>query len=490
MNLPQGWETVNYLQSFTQESTSNRKVKTKDCKEEGMFPVIDQGQEYICGYVDDQDKVIKVETPLIIFGDHTRLIKWIDFNFVPGADGTKVLKPEKIYYPRFFYHQMRNIELPDKGYSRHFKFLKEVNFLLPPLNEQKRIAKKLDELLATVEGIKIRLDNTPMIIKRFRHSILATATSGKLTETWRKNNGVSGEWKLSSFAKLGELSRGKSKHRPRNDSQLFGGDYPFIQTGAVAQSGGLITEHSKTLSEFGLKQSRLFPENTLCITIAANIADTAFLTYPVCFPDSVVGFIADEEVCQREFIKYFIDVNKDNLETFAPATAQKNINLAILNALEIPIPTLTEQKEIVAQVESLFALADTLEEKIEVATKRVDNLTQSILTKAFRGELVPQDPNDEPAEELLKRIKAKQKNTKTVIKSKKVKPIFRCNNSDDLKKYIKEKFNNDYFKIEDIKNKNICTFEKLFDYLLELIEKELIISKLEKNQKLYKLKGK
>ena len=284
-------------------------------------------------------------------------------------------------------------------------------FLLAPLEVQTQIAEKLNDLLGQVTTIQSRLDKLPETIKEFRQSVLAAAVSGKLTEKWRGDSqydedGFPAPWGKTSFKEIGELARGKSKHRPRNDTRLFGGKYPFIQTGEVAQSGGEITSHSKTYSEFGLEQSRLFPKDTLCITIAANIADTAVLTFPACFPDSVVGFIAKSGVCETLFIKYFIDVNKENLEQFAPATAQKNINLKVLQGLSIPYPTLEEQSEIVQQVTEYFAFATTLESNLKNTKAQVDNLTQSILAKAFRGELVDQKENGESAEELLAKITA------------------------------------------------------------------------------------
>ncbi len=214
-----------------------------------------------------------------------------------------------------------------------FKFL--------PLAEQKIIAEKLDTLLAQVESTKARLEQIPQILKRFRQAVLHVAVSGKLTEKWRLENATlenSYEWKIQSLSDLGVLARGKSKHRPRNDPRLFGDKYPFIQTGEVANSSGRIKGANKFYSEFGLSQSKLFPKDTLCITIAANIADTAILEIEACFPDSVVGFISDRNKSHVSFVKYLIDVNKDNLEAFAPATAQKNINLKVLNELKLPIP--------------------------------------------------------------------------------------------------------------------------------------------------------
>jgi type I restriction enzyme S subunit len=217
----------------------------------------------------------------------------------------------------------------------------------------------------------------------------------------------------STIQNLGELSRGRSKHRPRNDPKLFGGNYPFIQTGDVAGSTGRIKSHSQTYNEVGLAQSRLFPANTLCITIAANIADTGILTYPACFPDSVVGFIAEEGFIEVLYAMYFIQTAQNDLKTFAPATAQKNINIEILSSLPIPVPPLDEQHEIVRRVEALFKIADDIEKRYKKAKAHVDKLTQSILAKAFRGELVPQDPNDEPASELLMRIQAEREKMAT-----------------------------------------------------------------------------
>lgn len=292
-------------------------------------------------------------------------------------------------------------------------------FKFPPLAEQKIIAEKLDTLLAQVESTKVRLEQIPQILKRFRQAVLHVAVSGKLTEKWRLENATlenSYEWKIQSLSDLGVLARGKSKHRPRNDPRLFGDKYPFIQTGEVANSSGRIKGANKFYSEFGLSQSKLFPKDTLCITIAANIADTAILEIEACFPDSVVGFISDKDKSHVSFVKYLIDVNKDNLEAFAPATAQKNINLKVLNELKLPIPDIKEQAEIVRRVEQLFAYADTIEKQVNNALARVNNLTQSILAKAFRGELTAQWRAENPdlisgensAAALLEKIKAER----------------------------------------------------------------------------------
>ncbi|WP_417286036.1 restriction endonuclease subunit S [Cobetia marina] len=294
-------------------------------------------------------------------------------------------------------------------------------FILAPLAEQREIADRLDTLLAQVDTLKGRLDALPATLKRFRQSVLAAAVSGKLTEEWRglaeySEDGYPSNWEKKGFSDIGELARGKSKHRPRNDPRLFGGDYPFVQTGEIANSNGRISSANKFYSEFGLSQSRLFPAGTLCITIAANIADTSILNIDACFPDSIVGFTPDSEICDAQFIKYLVDTNKENLERFAPATAQKNINLKVLNKLRLPIPLHEEQTEIVRRVEQLFAFANQVEQRVKEAQGRVNNLTQSILAKAFRGKLTAEWREQHPelisgensASALLARIQAER----------------------------------------------------------------------------------
>jgi len=279
---------------------------------------------------------------------------------------------------------------------------------LAPQAEQIRIADQLDLLLARIQACNDRLESIPVMLKRFRGAVLKAAIKGNLTEEIRTTKKWPSEWAVQPLAELGEVGRGKSKHRPRNDPRLYGGEYPFVQTGDIAKSGGLITKHNQSYSEFGLQQSRLWPAGTLCITIAANIADTAILEYPACFPDSIVGFIADPTKCLTEFVKWSIDVVKEDLEAFAPATAQKNINLAVLKNIAISCPPLEEQIEIVRRAKELLSIAKRIELRYDAAIALVRRLAPMTLTKAFLGELVPQNSADEPASTLLAKIAAER----------------------------------------------------------------------------------
>jgi type I restriction enzyme S subunit len=336
-------------------------------------------------------------------------------------------------------------------------FLTErVSLPLPPLSEQKRIVEKVEELLSQLDAGVAELNRVQANLARYKASVLKAACEGRLVPSeaelaraeerdyetgeellqrilaerkkkWEEEQRAKGKgpskmkykeaeaadiedlpelpegWIWATMAQIGELARGKSKHRPRNDPKLYGGDYPFVQTGEIRQAEGIITTYTNTYNDFGLAQSRLWPKGTLCITIAANIADTAILGFDSCFPDSIVGFIGDENVILK-FIEYYVRTAKEDLDRYAPATAQKNINLTVLEGLAIPLPPLSEQERIVNELECKLSLVSGLENAIGANLIRSERLRQAILKRAFEGKLVPQDAEDEPASKLLDQI--------------------------------------------------------------------------------------
>jgi type I restriction enzyme S subunit len=203
-------------------------------------------------------------------------------------------------------------------------------------------------------------------------------------------------WCWARFPELGVFGRGKSKHRPRNDPALFsGGTHLMIQTGDVARSKGVINTYTNKYNDFGLSQSLKWPKGTLCITIAANIADSGTLSFDACFPDSVVGFIPASVFDNARYFEYFVRTAKANLLEFAPATAQKNINLEILTQVLVPLPPLPEQRRIVAKVDELMTLCDRLEASLTSAADTRSRLLDALLAEA----LTPDDARELEAAE-------------------------------------------------------------------------------------------
>ncbi len=154
-------------------------------------------------------------------------------------------------------------------------------------------------------------------------------------------------WSTRRLGQLGHVSRGRSRHRPRDAAHLYDGPYPFIQTGDVKHAGLYITEYQQSYSEAGLEQSKLWPAGTLCVTIAANIADTAILGIDACFPDSVIGFIADPNEADTKFVKYLFDATvQRRAQQFTQGAAQDNLSQEKLLSIEFQVPRVDEQKRI------------------------------------------------------------------------------------------------------------------------------------------------
>ncbi len=166
-------------------------------------------------------------------------------------------------------------------------------------------------------------------------------------------------WNEKALSELGQFQRGKSKHRPRNDPALFSnGTYPLIQTGEIKQANLYLNSHAAAYNDFGLSQSKLWPKNTLCITIAANIAETALLAYPMCFPDSIVGFNADPEKSSELFMHYVFTYIRSAIQNAATGSIQDNINVEYLSSLKLQIPEKEYQDKIAAVLSALDAKID------------------------------------------------------------------------------------------------------------------------------------
>ena len=178
--FPENWEETTVGKTTKKVSLSGKKIKKGDYELEGKLPVIDQGLSFIGGYTNDEELKVECELPVIVFGDHTKAIKYVDFDFVGGADGIKVIKSQEMYHPKLFYYFLRAISLPDRGYSRHFQFLEKAKIPIPPFTEQEQIVSELEHHLSVADEIEATLDAELKRAERLQQSILKHAFSGKL----------------------------------------------------------------------------------------------------------------------------------------------------------------------------------------------------------------------------------------------------------------------------------------------------------------------
>lgn len=397
-----GWETIPFEAAISGNIGTYIKLKQKQTKNTGRFPVIDQGEEFISGYVDDEKLMFKGELPIIIFGDHTRRIKFIDFPFAVGADGTKILRPKSFLSPKFFYYYLNSLIIKSEGYSRHYKFLRESYVPIPPLLEQHRIVAKIDVLFEKIEINRKRLDKIPTLLKRFRQSVLAAAVGGKLIENWREENNITADWDEKTLRGLStKLTYGSSQ---KSDSS---GQVPVLRMGNI-QDGKIVWDDLKYSSdELEINKYRLEDGDVLFNRTNSPELVGKTAIYRNERPAIYAGYlirIKTTEKLNPEFLNLCLNTlearewcNKVKTD----GVSQSNINAQKLAEFVLLTPSVAEQCEIVRRVGQLFAFADKLEARYNKAKTMLDKLPQTILTKAFRGELVPQDTNDEPASALL-----------------------------------------------------------------------------------------
>ena len=247
-----------------------------------------------------------------------------------------------VLLPKYLYYFCVNFDFEKLNTTVTIPSLTKANLLqieiaLPTLEEQKKVVDILDKITNLAELRQQQLTKLDELVKTRFVEMFGDPVSNSLQLPEKK------------LAELGEFGRGVSKHRPRNDPALLGGKYPLIQTGEVASADVYITSYQNSYSELGFQQSKLWKKGTLCITIAANIAKTAILGFDACFPDSVVGFNANEKT-NEIFIHYWFSFFQAILEAQAPESAQKNINLKILGDLKVIVPDISAQTEFVSFV--------------------------------------------------------------------------------------------------------------------------------------------
>ncbi|KYX36291.1 hypothetical protein AVO50_13160 [Vibrio parahaemolyticus] len=347
-------------------------------------------------------------------------------NEICTNQGFKSFVPFKEVDSHYLYYYLKSIKFLAESLATGTTFkelsgkvAKTLPFPLAPLPEQKRIVEKLDEVLAQVDTIKARLDGIPDLLKRFRQSVLASAVSGKLTEEWRTGRSLK-QWVTLNLNEVTSHVVDCPHSTPKWSDE---GRYCVRTTAFNPFYLDLSGQGYVNDEVFEQRTSRLTPEagdilysREGTVGIACQIPEGVEL----CLGQRMVVIRANEKVNAKYLT---IVLNSDHIlrivrELTIGSTAPR-VNMKVIRDYPIPVPDCIEQKEIVRLVDQYFAFADAIEAQVKKAQARVDNLTQSILAKAFRGELVPQDPNDEPADKLLERIALARKEAEALAKAAK-----------------------------------------------------------------------
>lgn len=256
--LPGNWCWVKLVESFDNHTDSKKKIKQKDYLVKGRLAVVDQGQELIGGYTNDVEKSFSGTLPVVIFGDHTRCIKFVDFPFAQGADGVKVLRPKPFYLPKAFYYALQSVNIPNLGYRRHFPLFNKFSIPLPPFAEQQRIVDRIESLFAKLDEAKEKAQAVVDSFETRKAAILHKAFTGELTAKWREEHGVGMEsWEVRTL---------DAKGTPVYDEMQLDYETNLLACcdgGKQERSGGAIRKEDLFCES--LKGNTILPVNPLCV---------------------------------------------------------------------------------------------------------------------------------------------------------------------------------------------------------------------------------
>ena len=370
------WKTLPF-EACIQKVKIPFKLPKKEYLAQGLYPVVSQEAALISGYHDDTSHLFNVDEPVVIFGDHTQALKYIDFSFVVGADGVKILKPISDIDAKYFYYALTTLMPKAKGYARHYKLLKELNISFPPFAEQQRIVAKLDAAFAEIDRAVELVEAKQANAERLKASLLDAS--------------LKGDDALCKTVKLGELfDVGSSKRVLKADWQYEG--IPFYRgreitalsaNGYVDNDLFITEEHYQTLlSKYGVPNV-----DDIMITAIGTIGNT-YIVQPnqkFYFKDASVLWLRKRKDVSSNYIQYWLKTNeffcqldKGNGATVDTLTIKK------LTSVVLPLPPLAEQKRIVAKLDAAFAKIETVFSTTALAKENYIALKSTILAQQLQ----------------------------------------------------------------------------------------------------------
>lgn len=462
--IPSSWVKVCFDDAIDVVSDRGHRIKQKEYLLTGQLPVVDQGEGLVAGYTNDLSAKVESNGSVIVFGDHTRRFKFVNFPFAVGADGVKLFSPAALWSSKFLFWQLGTINLEDRGYGRHYQHLRKEFLDLPPIAEQVRIVEKLEELLSDLETGVSELKAAQKKLAQYRQSLLKAAVEGALTAKWRANNKPTetgaqllkrilqerrNRWEAKQLAKfkeqgkvppkdwqkkypepvqpdttdlpelpqgwvwanvdqLSEVIRGASP-RPAGDPRFFGGNIPWITVGSITCDDEIYLERTEQfVTEAGKNASRFIEVGSLLLTNSgATLGVPKISKISGCINDGSVALLDVDEVTKL-YLYWFLKTQTERLRAMNQGAAQPNLNTDIVRRIHVPLCSVAEQQEIIQIIQATAAASKQQGDAVIRSLKQSTAQRQNILKAAFSGQLVPQDPSDEPASELLARIRAER----------------------------------------------------------------------------------
>lgn len=376
--LPKTWFIKDFSDVLSDNSGGNKKLAKTEFLESGDIAIVDQGKELIAGYYDNMNFAVKTPPPYIVFGDHTRIFKYIDFPFVMGADGTKVLQPkDNNYNTKYLYYFFLSINIPETGYNRHFKYLKELQIPLPPLEQQKKIAAILDAADAYRQKTKALIAKYDELTQSLFLDMFGDPVIKQKKIQFVKLSEVVDRNKIITY---GIVQAGEN---------LKNG-VPYIRTGDIKNGKILIEKLQKTSQEIAKSYERSkCAAGDIVMSIRATVGTIAIVPPEldgVNLTQGTARISPDTKIIDRYFLYYCLK-SKDvqlKIEKQTKGATFREITLGRLREIEIPLPSINSQNQFAERVQAI----EKQKAQAQASLEKAEELFASLLQKSFKGDLV------------------------------------------------------------------------------------------------------
>jgi restriction endonuclease S subunit len=377
------WEYIPF-ENCLEKTKIKFKLPKKDYRESGEYPIVSQEENLISGYHDDISYIFKVAKPIVVFGDHTLALKYIDFDFIVGADGVKILQPKKTINSKYFYYVLKALMPKTTGYARHYKLLKKLDIPLPPLEEQKRIVAKLDAAFAEIdEAIELTALKKEEINK-FKCSILNI--NNKKNDFY---NSALNNWEELKIGDICDLMTGGTPSR-KVPEYFDKGEIKWLVSGDINQKEIFDCDGRITEEGFNNSSVKFLPKNSVLIALngqGKTRGTVAILRTKATCNQSLVSIFPKPGVnLNTKYLYYFLEGMYDKIRriTGDSGNDRRGLNMPLIRNIKILLPTIKEQENIISKLEIVINELDIANGVLKESTKNYEALKSAILLKELQ----------------------------------------------------------------------------------------------------------
>ena len=349
--MKQGWE-IRPFEKCIEKVKYTTKIATCDYSTMGAYPVVSQEEEYISGYWNNAEDVFRVSKPVVIFGDHTRVLKYVDFDFVLGADGVKILQPIDAINAKFFLYYLIASKIPSLGYSRHYKLLKELNVPVPPIAEQEKIVAELDCLSGIIEKKKQQLKELDNLAQSIFYEMFGDPVEN--------DKG----WEKKRLAEIGKVITGNTPST-KDESNYSSADYCFVKPSDIAKDSiSYISNTEFYVSEKAYINSRQLPKGSVLTTCIGIIGKVGILQKDATCNQQINAIIPNKDI-DAKFLAHVLFMIRDVLTDVANAPIVPIINKKEFSSVSIPVPLFSLQQDFASKIQSIEKQKELIAQSIK-----------------------------------------------------------------------------------------------------------------------------